>query len=271
MKPTKPEVFLIARPQVDWDNVETYLKTVGGESWISRSEGSDAEGLIEFGGRLCYRSFEPGLNPNVTKIRENSSDYLGNIINVGHGSVTEHAQFSFVFKDLSRVACYAPGTEVFTSAGWKPVEDLMVDDRLLTLNPDTRVASFGYPKSVRSFDFEGDLIWWETAQMKSPKVTPDHLLWCDNYDLRRNRGKSNSEIAETARKTIASEVFGKRIVVDHKVDLCDEQITFADNETKIGDRLYPTLELFEWLGWVATDGGFSKDRKNKVSIYQSKA
>src|SRR5690606_28015896 len=64
---------------------------------------SDSERLCEVMGRLCYRSFEPGLNPNVTRVREGNETYLANILNVGHGSVIEHANLNFIFADVSRV------------------------------------------------------------------------------------------------------------------------------------------------------------------------
>lgn len=54
-------------------------------------------------GRLCYRSFAPGLNPNVTRVREGNEKYLGHIMEVGHGSVIEHPVLNFVFADVSRV------------------------------------------------------------------------------------------------------------------------------------------------------------------------
>jgi thymidylate synthase (FAD) len=99
-------VFLIARPTLDWGEVRRYLVEIGGESWIERQERQGlpgAESLVEFAGRLCYRSWEPGLNPNVTRIRTNSAAYFDNILSSRHGSVLEHAQFSFVFHDVSRV------------------------------------------------------------------------------------------------------------------------------------------------------------------------
>jgi hypothetical protein len=40
---------------------------------------------------LCYRSWEPGLNPNVTKIRRDRKAYFDNILKSGHGSILEHA------------------------------------------------------------------------------------------------------------------------------------------------------------------------------------
>lgn len=106
MKFVTPEVYLIARPQINWVGAHDYLRSINAIGWLDRVEGTDAEKLIEFAGRACYRSWEPGLNANVTKVREDSGDYLSNIINVGHGSVLEHAQFSFMIKGLSRVATH---------------------------------------------------------------------------------------------------------------------------------------------------------------------
>jgi thymidylate synthase (FAD) len=101
----EPEVFLIAQPEVDYDEVARYLELVGGGDWMDTLDefGPHAEDLVEFGGRLCYRSFEPGLNPNVTKVRTDKVDYFKNILKSGHGSVVEHANFSFALHNVSRV------------------------------------------------------------------------------------------------------------------------------------------------------------------------
>src|SRR4051794_35369344 len=74
MRATTPSVFLISRPAVDLVAMREYLEAVGGAAWLDlrrggEATGSDAELLIEFGGRACYRSWEPGLNPNVSRIR----------------------------------------------------------------------------------------------------------------------------------------------------------------------------------------------------------
>jgi len=63
--------------------------------------GSDE--LIEFGGKLCYKSFEAGVNPNVKKVRRDSEEYIGNILKQHHGSVLEHASVSFVLLNVSRI------------------------------------------------------------------------------------------------------------------------------------------------------------------------
>ncbi|MCW2969692.1 MAG: FAD-dependent thymidylate synthase [Solirubrobacterales bacterium] len=109
MHETTPEVFLIARPSIDLEGMRGYLKAVGGESWLARrldeadGEPNGGELIIEFGGRACYRSWEPGLNPNVTKVRTDQREYFANILRSAHGSVLEHASYSFALRDVSRV------------------------------------------------------------------------------------------------------------------------------------------------------------------------
>src|SRR4029077_233385 len=107
MHQTSPEVFLIARPSVDVEGMRGYLRSVGGESWLERrraeGEPNGGELIVEFGGRACYRSWEPGLNPNVTKVRTDQREYFANILRSAHGSVLEHASYSFALRNVSRV------------------------------------------------------------------------------------------------------------------------------------------------------------------------
>lgn len=111
---TMPRVYLIGRPQIDTEQMLRYLRDVtgqedGGTWWnrvgakIALQEIPAAEGLVEFMGRLCYRSWEPGLNRNVTKVREDRREYLTNILRSGHGSILQHAWFNFVIHNGSRV------------------------------------------------------------------------------------------------------------------------------------------------------------------------
>ncbi len=121
MRSVEPEVFLVARPKVDYDAMAAYLREVGGESWLERLDrdqlGNDAQDLAEFAGKMCYRSWEPGLNPNVRKVRDDQDAYLQNILRQQHGSVLEHVSFTFVLHNVSRVMTHEvvrhrPGTAV---------------------------------------------------------------------------------------------------------------------------------------------------------------
>lgn len=114
MHATSPTVHLLARPSIDVAGMRAYLDDVGGASWLDRrleEAGGEAglngaETLAEFGGRACYRSWEPGLNPNVTRTRTDRTEYFANILASAHGSVLEHANFSFAFRNVSRVATH---------------------------------------------------------------------------------------------------------------------------------------------------------------------
>lgn len=108
MKETVPQIELIARPSVDLAALERYLKTVGGESWLQMREEQDdglnpGQLLVEAAGRACYRSWKEGLNPNVTRVRRDQAEYFINILRSGHGSVLEHANYTFILWDVSRV------------------------------------------------------------------------------------------------------------------------------------------------------------------------
>jgi len=102
MEFVEPKVFLVGETSVVEDGLKAYLEYVRAPNW-STDAPSDAERLCEVYGRLCYRSFEPGLNPNVTRVRKGNANYLGHVLEVGHGSVIEHAVLNFIFADVSRV------------------------------------------------------------------------------------------------------------------------------------------------------------------------
>ena len=96
------KVFLVAETR-STPGMDAYLNHIDPDEKFERTGFSDSEDLAEIMGRLCYRSFSPGLNPNVTRTRKGNGPYLRNILRVDHGSVLEHAQVSFIFADVTRV------------------------------------------------------------------------------------------------------------------------------------------------------------------------
>jgi len=89
----EPTVYLVGRQTVDEAEIDRFLADHG-VSWQTDTEVA-GEHLAEVAGRLCYLSFarpRPGGN----------QAYLDHILEVGHGSVLEHAVWNFVFVGLSR-------------------------------------------------------------------------------------------------------------------------------------------------------------------------
>ena len=109
MKLVNPEVYLIANTKIDYNEVQKMLKTLGDKTalqWLKRTKElsqSDGDYLSELAGRICYKSFGVGLNPNVTQIRQNSNEYITNTLAKGDGSIFEHATCTFAFLNVSRV------------------------------------------------------------------------------------------------------------------------------------------------------------------------
>jgi thymidylate synthase (FAD) len=102
MEFVKPKVFHVAQTRIIESGMQGYFDALGIPDWVTDAP-TDAERLVEVMGRGCYRSFQAGMNKNVTKIREGNAVYIGNILNTKHGSVIECATDSYIFLDASRV------------------------------------------------------------------------------------------------------------------------------------------------------------------------
>ncbi|SRR5712692_7922386 len=104
----EPKVIKLAETKVDHEAARRLMEEYGSTAvdWLSsHSKGwtSDAEMLIEIAGRVCYRSFGKGLNPNITQIRTESKDYFQNVLKKGDGSIFEHGTVTFALMWVSRV------------------------------------------------------------------------------------------------------------------------------------------------------------------------
>lgn len=90
---TEPTVYVVGRQTVDQAELGRFLADHD-VTWQSDAP-SAAETMSEAAGRLCYMSFakpRPGGN----------TAYLGHIKEAGHGNVTEHAVWNFIFTGVSR-------------------------------------------------------------------------------------------------------------------------------------------------------------------------
>src|SRR6058998_2123423 len=110
VKRIKPLVIKIGETVVDPEALREVLKALGvsdaGRERFMTTHGTDGQTLVEFAGRICYESYEPRLNPNVTRIREDPSDYFKNILIRGDGSILEHSYVSFALLNISRVCSH---------------------------------------------------------------------------------------------------------------------------------------------------------------------
>lgn len=97
-----PGIALIAAPQVNLKSLKPFLggfpKDYNFEDYLKDPvDLPPAEKLIKVAGQTCYMSFGPKRTWN-----KDAQKYFDNIIASGHGSVLEHANFTFLIWGVSR-------------------------------------------------------------------------------------------------------------------------------------------------------------------------
>jgi thymidylate synthase (FAD) len=90
----EPKVYLLGRQTVDESELNEFLADHEVHQWTTDTDVA-GEKLIETAGRLCYLSFaKPRTGGNKA--------YISHILEVGHGSVLEHAVFNLLITGVSR-------------------------------------------------------------------------------------------------------------------------------------------------------------------------
>jgi thymidylate synthase (FAD) len=88
----EPRVYIVGRQSLDPSTIDRFL-TDHGVTWTTDTE-VGGEALAEMAGRVCYMSYGKG--------RRTNREFLEHIVDVGHGSVLEHAVWSFLITGVSR-------------------------------------------------------------------------------------------------------------------------------------------------------------------------
>ena len=97
-----PGIVMLARPRTNVAGLEGFLEGFDEglrfpEYLDDPTELPDSSQLCKTAGQLCYASFGPRRTTN-----ENAAAYFGRLTSAGHGSVLEHANFSFLLYGISR-------------------------------------------------------------------------------------------------------------------------------------------------------------------------
>lgn len=79
--------------------------------------------------------------------------------------------------DRGHYGCYSKDTEVLTKKGWKFWPDVVSDDQLLAVDPDTGTSWFETPTDLQKVKFEeGDLMYQAKGTYIDLLVTKDHRM-----------------------------------------------------------------------------------------------
>lgn len=203
---------------------------------------SDAAQLTELAGRCCYMSFGKKAGkktaqsyidnligvgrhrrpdvimaelklidarefhmPPAQKLMEELSGAIAGHAQPAHGSVLEHANFSFLVVGAGRGFCYDEDTDVLTDEGWKAWPDLRGDEALATINDDGYLE-YQRPTALVVEPYKGRMYKLK-SKMVDLLVTPNHRMLHQKYTGLKNGGdaKRKWEIAP------AEEMMGLRV------------------------------------------------------------
>jgi thymidylate synthase (FAD) len=97
-----PGVVMLARPRTNVAGLAGFLEGFDPELRFPEylddpTRLPDSTQLCKTAGQVCYSSFGPRRTKN-----ENAAAYIGRLTSAGHGSVLEHASFSFLLYGISR-------------------------------------------------------------------------------------------------------------------------------------------------------------------------
>ncbi len=98
-----PGVAMVSAPAVDLSGLAGFLNGYGPELNFGQYIEDpvlldDATQLVKVAGQACYASFGPGART----MNAEAGKYIENILSSGHGSVLEHANFTFYIWGISR-------------------------------------------------------------------------------------------------------------------------------------------------------------------------
>lgn len=92
------QIYLVATTSMGTDPLSSMNLFLAehGLTWEQRDTVSDSERLVEAAGRICYMSF------GDLQFRRSNLEYVSNLIQRGHDSVLEHANFTLLVAGISR-------------------------------------------------------------------------------------------------------------------------------------------------------------------------
>lgn len=134
---------------------------------------------------LTWEKDEPGVVTRVVKHGKNTTVYVRSDApaDVGDKIVGRHGNKGIV-------TCHDDQTEVLTENGWKLFKDLDPNERVCTLNPDTKEIEYHYPTQYIDENYSGRMYRYKGRRLDL-FCTPEH-----KHYVRTRRGEFKLEQAE---------------------------------------------------------------------------
>lgn len=139
-------------------------------------------------------------------------------------------------------------TEVLSERGWLKYNELLIGEKIYTINCQTGLAEWSVVDDIFINNYSGDMVSIENRFM-SALVTPNHKWAVTNKQTQQTKKPLRLKLKETM-----------DLALHDLIPLCRPQKEY-------GEENQYSEDLAELIGWVVTDGCFS--RHNRVFVHQS--
>jgi len=160
--------------------------------------------------------------------------------------------------------CYSSDTEVYTNDGWKLFKDLLGNENILSLNPDTKDLEWTPIVKTMKYWYNGKMIRFYSRSLDM-MVTPDHKM----VGFDKTNGKLRSSSAEQFYEKLYPVKIRNVFSTSNRLYRTSEWIGEDSLYITIGQYGIQTDLYCEFMGYYLSEG--STSRKYAVTISQNKA
>jgi thymidylate synthase (FAD) len=186
---SEPKVYLISEPRLNWEHISQFFKE-NELSWTeTNGSSSPGDALVEFAGRICYVSF------GGKQGRKDNRSYLENILSSGHGSVLEHANYTFLVTKASRGFTHEM---VRHRAGFAYSQE---STHYIDYSPETGLINI--PKKLDAFP--------ELKQMFEGEALRSFAVYKIIYEKLKKSGVDKKRACSTARQILPTGIESKLV------------------------------------------------------------
>jgi len=159
--------------------------------------------------------------------------------------------------------CYSSDTEVYTNDGWKLFKDLSGNEKILSLNPDTKDLEWAAIVKKMNYWYNGEMIRFHSRSLDM-MVTPDHKMIGFDKTSGRLRESSADHFYKNLYPIKGRNVFS----TNNRLYRISEWIGEDTGIIQIGKHRI-TIDLYcEFMGYFLSEG--STSRKSEATISQNK-
>jgi len=249
-------------------------------AWM-RQVWEECHRVLVKGGRIC-------INCDVTMNLEEGPDRLPERMHPLHVDFTNQLRdIGFIYRGeicwgkqnspgkKTAWGCYDDQTEVLTNKGFKTFSEVKKEDKLATMDLDSRELIYQHPSSIICEDYSGDMYHIKNTTIDL-KITPDHNMIFEHYYKKRIEVRPMNKMNKNFR--IPKKHAGNEI--GEEVDLFFlPEVPYGKRTRKKIRNSFSTpfkVKMDDWLrflGIFLTDGCLYISKSNKshtISIYQCK-